>query len=207
MRQVINKINEIDFNATERPPHLRRHLRTDPQRPAKRRQRRRVLHAARRHPVHRRSRQPATGRNRPRPGLRHRRLSCLHHRTQARADRQDRKTKKSCKNPSAASRKSTAAHAVHHQHDPARHRRAHQHPTRQHPEPSATDYASKDRVDVIVTNPPFGGMEEDGIENNFPANFRTRETADLFLALIIQLLKTGAAPPSSCPTASSSAKA
>lgn len=51
------------------------------------------------------------------------------------------------------------------------------------------DYTGKDRVDVIVTNPPFGGMEEDGIENNFPATFRTRETADLFLTLIIHLLK------------------
>jgi len=51
------------------------------------------------------------------------------------------------------------------------------------------DYGNKDRVNVIVTNPPFGGMEEDGIENNFPANFRTRETADLFMALIIKLLK------------------
>ncbi len=53
------------------------------------------------------------------------------------------------------------------------------------------DYGKKDRVEVIITNPPFGGMEEDGIENNFPANFRTRETADLFMALIIKLLKTG----------------
>ena len=34
-------------------------------------------------------------------------------------------------------------------------------------------------------------MEEDGIENNFPADFRTRETADLFLVLIIELLKPG----------------
>ena len=51
------------------------------------------------------------------------------------------------------------------------------------------DYTRKDRVDVIVTNPPFGGMEEDGIENNFPAAFRTRETADLFLLLIMHLLK------------------
>jgi len=52
-----------------------------------------------------------------------------------------------------------------------------------------TDYSDKDRVDVIVTNPPFGGMEEDGIENNFPTTLRTRETADLFMALIIKLLK------------------
>lgn len=51
------------------------------------------------------------------------------------------------------------------------------------------DYTNKDRVDVIVANPPFGGMEEDGIELNFPAAYRTRETADLFLQLIIHLLK------------------
>lgn len=51
------------------------------------------------------------------------------------------------------------------------------------------DYSAKDRVDVIVTNPPFGGMEEDGIENNFPASFRTRETADLFLVLLMHLLR------------------
>jgi type I restriction enzyme M protein len=51
------------------------------------------------------------------------------------------------------------------------------------------DYGEKDRVHVIVTNPPFGGTEEDGIENNFPATYRTRETADLFMALIVKLLK------------------
>lgn len=51
------------------------------------------------------------------------------------------------------------------------------------------DYGPNDRVHVIVTNPPFGGMEEDGIENNFPATFRTRETANLFMTLIIHLLK------------------
>jgi type I restriction enzyme M protein len=50
---------------------------------------------------------------------------------------------------------------------------------------------NKSRVDVIITNPPFGGMEEDGIESNFPANFRTRETADLFLVLVMSLLKDG----------------
>lgn len=53
------------------------------------------------------------------------------------------------------------------------------------------DYTDKDRVPVIATNPPFGGMEEDGIEGNFPAHLRTRETADLFMALIIRLLKSG----------------
>jgi len=51
------------------------------------------------------------------------------------------------------------------------------------------DYGPKDRVDIIITNPPFGGMEEDGIENNFPRKYQTRETADLFLALIMHLLK------------------
>ncbi|MBO8084841.1 MAG: SAM-dependent DNA methyltransferase [Marichromatium sp.] len=52
-------------------------------------------------------------------------------------------------------------------------------------------YGKGDRVDIVLTNPPFGGREEDGIESNFPAHFRTRETADLFLALIIRLLKPG----------------
>jgi type I restriction enzyme M protein len=53
------------------------------------------------------------------------------------------------------------------------------------------DIGAKDRVDVVMTNPPFGGMEEDGIENNFPVAFRTRETADLFLVLIVEILKPG----------------
>ena len=52
-------------------------------------------------------------------------------------------------------------------------------------------YTSSDRVDVIITNPPFGGMEEDGTEKNFPATFRTKETADLFLVLIVHLLREG----------------
>ncbi|HOW37183.1 MAG TPA: N-6 DNA methylase [Candidatus Pacearchaeota archaeon] len=53
------------------------------------------------------------------------------------------------------------------------------------------DYSSKDMVDVVVTNPPFGGAEEEGIENYFPTEFRTRETADLFLVLIMKLLREG----------------
>jgi len=53
------------------------------------------------------------------------------------------------------------------------------------------NWGPKDRVDCIVANPPFGGMEEDGIETNFPTGFRTRETADLFLVLIMHLLKDG----------------
>jgi type I restriction enzyme M protein len=52
-------------------------------------------------------------------------------------------------------------------------------------------YGQADRVDIVLTNPPFGGKEEDGIESNFPKHFQTRETADLFLALIIRLLRFG----------------
>lgn len=58
----------------------------------------------------------------------------------------------------------------------------------------ARPYASwgpGDRVDVILSNPPFGGTEEDGIEGNFPQKYRTRETADLFMALILRLLRKG----------------
>ncbi len=53
------------------------------------------------------------------------------------------------------------------------------------------DYTENDRVDVVLMNPPFGGVEEDGIEENFPSNLRTKETADLFLILIMNLLKQG----------------
>lgn len=52
-------------------------------------------------------------------------------------------------------------------------------------------YGASDRVDIILTNPPFGGREEDGIESNFPSHYRTKETADLFLALFMRLLKPG----------------
>lgn len=51
------------------------------------------------------------------------------------------------------------------------------------------DHPWRKKVDVVLTNPPFGGTEEDGIENNFPAAYRTRETADLFLFLIVEMLK------------------
>ncbi len=51
------------------------------------------------------------------------------------------------------------------------------------------NWTEANRVNVIITNPPFGGMEEDGVENNFPLTYRTRETANLFMALIIHLLK------------------
>lgn len=47
----------------------------------------------------------------------------------------------------------------------------------------------KDQVDIILTNPPFGGEEEDKIQKNFPPTKQTRETALLFLQLIMSLLK------------------
>lgn len=53
------------------------------------------------------------------------------------------------------------------------------------------DIGPKDRVDVIFANPPFGGTIKDGVEKNFPTEFRTKETADLFLILFMHLLKPG----------------
>lgn len=53
------------------------------------------------------------------------------------------------------------------------------------------DYRLRDQVDVILTNPPFGGIEEDGLEAHFPSELRSRETADLFLVLMLTLLKEG----------------
>jgi type I restriction enzyme M protein len=54
-----------------------------------------------------------------------------------------------------------------------------------------TSIKQKDKVDIIVANPPFGGVVGDGMETNFPLNFRTKESADLFLILFIQMLKEG----------------
>ncbi|WP_244971117.1 type I restriction-modification system subunit M [Tissierella pigra] len=51
------------------------------------------------------------------------------------------------------------------------------------------NYTEKDKYDLIAMNPPFGGVEEVGIQINFPTEFRTSETADLFMALIMYRLK------------------
>jgi len=53
------------------------------------------------------------------------------------------------------------------------------------------DYGEKDKVHVIVTNPPFGGAEEKVISQSVPAELRNTETADLFLVHIIAMLKSG----------------
>mgnify|MGYP000857688207 FL=1 len=52
-----------------------------------------------------------------------------------------------------------------------------------------SEIGEKDRVDVILTNPPFGGEEEKGIQGNFPEDKQTAETALLFLQLIMRKLK------------------
>ena len=54
-----------------------------------------------------------------------------------------------------------------------------------------TSIRGKDCVDVILANPPFGASVTDGVETNFPQNFRTTESADLFLMLMIRYLKDG----------------
>jgi type I restriction enzyme M protein len=57
-----------------------------------------------------------------------------------------------------------------------------------------TEYNSigpKQQVECILANPPFGASIADGVETNFPQSFRCRESADLFVILMIQLLKPG----------------
>jgi type I restriction enzyme M protein len=51
------------------------------------------------------------------------------------------------------------------------------------------EIGDRDRVDIIMTNPPFGGEEERGILGNFPEDKQTSETALLFLQLIMRKLK------------------
>lgn len=52
-----------------------------------------------------------------------------------------------------------------------------------------TSITNKDRVDVILANPPFGASIAEGVESNFPMSLRCRESADLFVVLMIQMLK------------------
>jgi type I restriction enzyme M protein len=54
-----------------------------------------------------------------------------------------------------------------------------------------SDIRSVDRVDVVLTNPPFGGEEEKAIQSNFPEATRTSETAWLFLELVQRILRPG----------------
>jgi type I restriction enzyme M protein len=49
----------------------------------------------------------------------------------------------------------------------------------------------KDKVDIIVANPPFGGTEESSIMVNFPKNMQSEETSDLFLVLLANKIKEG----------------
>ena len=50
-------------------------------------------------------------------------------------------------------------------------------------------YSHKDKVDAILANPPFGAVVSNNNESNFPKTYRTKESADLFLILMIYLLK------------------
>jgi type I restriction enzyme M protein len=50
------------------------------------------------------------------------------------------------------------------------------------------EWSANQKVDCIITNPPFGGYEDDGVGSDYPANLKTRETADMFMALIIKKL-------------------
>jgi type I restriction enzyme M protein len=50
------------------------------------------------------------------------------------------------------------------------------------------EWSAHDKVDCLITNPPFGGYEDDTVGGDYPADLRTRETADMFMSLIIKKL-------------------
>lgn len=56
-------------------------------------------------------------------------------------------------------------------------------------EKNVRDYKESDRFDVILMNPPYGGTEKEGVKQNFPAALRSSETADLFMSVIMYRLK------------------
>lgn len=56
-------------------------------------------------------------------------------------------------------------------------------------EKNVRDYREEDKFDIILMNPPYGGSEKDAVKNNFPADLRSSETADLFMDVIMYRLK------------------
>jgi type I restriction enzyme M protein len=56
-------------------------------------------------------------------------------------------------------------------------------------ERNVRDYTNADRFDVVLMNPPYGGNEKESVKINFPADLRSSETADLFIAVIMYRLK------------------
>ncbi|WP_239649708.1 HsdM family class I SAM-dependent methyltransferase [Methylocucumis oryzae] len=50
------------------------------------------------------------------------------------------------------------------------------------------EWNNNDKVACVITNPPFGGYEDDGVGSDYPSDLKTRETADMFMALIIKKL-------------------
>lgn len=58
-------------------------------------------------------------------------------------------------------------------------------------EKNVRDYEEKDKFDIILMNPPYGGTEKKTIQENFPVELRNSETADLFIVEILYRLKQG----------------
>lgn len=56
-------------------------------------------------------------------------------------------------------------------------------------EKNVRDYSEREKFEVILMNPPYGGSEIDGIKMNFPIELRSSETADLFMSVIMYRLK------------------
>lgn len=56
-------------------------------------------------------------------------------------------------------------------------------------EKNVRDYDEKDKFDIIIMNPPYGGTEKKEVQNNFPTELRSSETADLFMIEIMYRLK------------------
>ena len=193
MRQVINKINGVDFNNLAERQHfgdIYEQILNDLQSAGNAGE---YYTPARRHRLHGGPHRPQPGRDPPRPRLRHRRLPHLRHPPHARALREEgRRTSSKCRTSLRAVEKKQLPHMLcvtnmllHGIEDPSfvRHDNTLARPY--------ISYTASDRVDIVLTNPPFGGRRKTASRSNFPTHFQTRETADLFLALIIRLLKPG----------------
>ena len=209
LRDVLDKVNEIHFSSSEEIHTLEPPLRVDAQGDARRRRRlRRVLHAAATRPHDRQGRRPKPGETvlDPAAGTGGFLVEAYEHLRPQCEDRS--RTSSGCSEaalfgieakplPYLLCQMNLLLHGVESPHiDPLNALRF-----------RMSEIGDRDRVDVIVTNPPFGGEEERGIQRNFPDDRQTSETALLFLQLIMRKLRRpghGSAAggrASSCPTA------
>ena len=177
LRDVVNKVNEINFASSDDIHTMALSLRVDAARDARRRRRlRRVLHAAAGHPLHGPAGRPEARRGRARPRLRHRRLPRRGARTpRARRSRRRRAATELARQPARHREEAAAVPARHDEPAAARASSGRtSYATTRSSDPLTRDQQGRQASTSILTNPPFGGEEEKSDPGELPGRHADR---------------------------------